>query len=53
MARFAGETILIAGAGSGIGHRLMNEARARFGTLDGAFANAGAGIVGYFADCLA
>ncbi len=51
MAEFAGETILITGVGSGIGHRLMNEAQARFGTLDGAFANAGAGTAGYCADC--
>jgi NAD(P)-dependent dehydrogenase (short-subunit alcohol dehydrogenase family) len=31
--------------------RLINEAQAKFGTLDGVFANAGVGVTGYCADC--
>ena len=31
--------------------RLMNEAQAKFGTLDGVFANAGAGMTSHCADC--
>jgi NAD(P)-dependent dehydrogenase (short-subunit alcohol dehydrogenase family) len=31
--------------------RLMNEAQARFGTLDGVSANAGAGMTDHCADC--
>jgi hypothetical protein len=31
--------------------RLMNEAQARFGTLDGVSANAGAGMTDHYADC--